>query len=79
MIVSTWSLVDTSIVSTPNRTPSRDHTNPGRRPRPEAYCAYDADSPDDAAAERLAANDPRTIRTRPQGAKNWNEILMRSR
>ncbi len=25
------------MVSTPNRTASRDHTNPGRRPRPEAY------------------------------------------
>ena len=36
-IVSTWPLVDTFIESTPNRTASRDHTNPGRRPMPEAY------------------------------------------
>ncbi|MCY3754954.1 MAG: DUF3991 and TOPRIM domain-containing protein [Alphaproteobacteria bacterium] len=40
-------------------------------------CAYDADNPGDAAAERLAANDPRVIRTRPPGAKDWNEMLRR--
>ena len=42
-------------------------------------CAYDADSAGDAAADRLAINDPRVIRLRPRGAKDWNEILMRSR
>ena len=42
-------------------------------------CAYDADSAGDAAAHRLALNDPRVTRTRPRGAKDWNEILMRSR
>ena len=42
-------------------------------------CAYDADSAGDAAADRLAVNDPRVIRVRPRGAKDWNEILMRSR
>ncbi len=42
-------------------------------------CAYDADSAGDGAAERLAANDPRVIRLRPGGAKDWNEILLRSR
>ena len=42
-------------------------------------CAYDADSAGDAAAHRLAVNDPRVTRTRPRGAKDWNEILMRSR
>ncbi|MCY3671307.1 MAG: toprim domain-containing protein [Alphaproteobacteria bacterium] len=42
-------------------------------------CAYDADSAGDGAAERLAANDPRVIRLRPRGAKDWNEILLRSR
>jgi len=41
-------------------------------------CAYDADSAGDGAAERLAANDPRVIRLRPRGAKDWNEILLRS-
>ena len=42
-------------------------------------CAYDADSAGDAAAARLAANDPRVIRMRPRGAKDWNEILLRTR
>lgn len=42
-------------------------------------CAYDADSAGDGAAERLAANDPRVIRLRPGGAKDWNEILLRAR
>ena len=42
-------------------------------------CAYDADSAGDGAAQRLAASDPRVIRLRPRGAKDWNEILMRSR
>ena len=41
-------------------------------------CAYDADSAGDSAADRLALNDPRVIRLRPRGAKDWNEILMRS-
>ena len=40
-------------------------------------CAYDADSAGDAAADRLAINDPRVIRLRPKGAKDWNEILLR--
>ena len=40
-------------------------------------CAYDADSAGDVAAERLAANDPRVIRMRPGGAKDWNEMLRR--
>ena len=42
-------------------------------------CAYDADSAGDAAADRLAVNDPRVTRQRPHAAKDWNEILMRSR
>ena len=42
-------------------------------------CAYDADSAGDGAAERLAVSDPRVIRLRPRGAKDWNEILLRSR
>ena len=42
-------------------------------------CAYDADSAGDTAAKRLAANDPRVIRLRPRGAKDWNDLLMRSR
>ena len=42
-------------------------------------CAYDADTAGDSAADRLAVNDPRVIRLRPGGAKDWNEILLRSR
>ena len=42
-------------------------------------CAYDADSAGDRAADRLALNDPRVVRLRPRGAKDWNEILLRSR
>ena len=42
-------------------------------------CAYDADSAGDGAAGRLAVNDPRVIRLRPRSAKDWNEILLRSR
>jgi len=42
-------------------------------------CAYDADSAGDRAAHRLAVNDPRVIRLRPGTAKDWNEILLRSR
>ena len=40
-------------------------------------CAYDADSAGDGAAERLAAKDPRVIRMRPDGAKDWNDMLRR--
>ena len=42
-------------------------------------CAYDADSTGDRAAERLRISDHRVKRRRPRGAKDWNEILMRSR
>ena len=42
-------------------------------------CAYDADNAGDGAAHRLAVNDPRVIRMRPCGAKDWNEMLMRAR
>ena len=42
-------------------------------------CAYDADSAGDQAAERLQISDPRVTRQRPHGAKDWNEILLRSR
>ena len=40
-------------------------------------CAYDADSAGDAAAEQLALSDPRVVRLRPAGAKDWNDILRR--
>ena len=40
-------------------------------------CAYDADNAGDAAAKRLAASDPKVIRMRPGGAKDWNEMLRR--
>ena len=42
-------------------------------------CAYDADSAGDNAAHRLHLNDPRVTRQRPKGAKDWNEMLARSR
>lgn len=38
-------------------------------------CAFDADAAGDEAAERLAAQDPRVTRLRPEGGKDWNEIL----
>ena len=41
-------------------------------------CAYDADSAGDNAAHRLHLNDPRVTRQRPKGAKDWNELLVRS-
>ncbi|MDE0129820.1 MAG: toprim domain-containing protein [Gammaproteobacteria bacterium] len=50
----------------------------GWKPR-RIVCAYDADSAGDGAADRLAVNDPRVIRLRPYGAKDWNEILLRAR
>ena len=37
--MSTWSLVDTTQVSTPDRIASPDHTDPGRRPTAEAHVA----------------------------------------
>ena len=46
------------------------------KPR-KIVCAYDADNAGDAAAERLALNDPRTVRRRPTGAKDWNDMLRR--
>ena len=42
-------------------------------------CAYDADSAGDNAARHLHLNDPRVTRQRPHGAKDWNEMLLRSR
>ena len=51
-----------------------ENWKPGR-----IVCAYDADSAGDAAATQLAANDPRVTRMRPRGAKDWNEILLRTR
>ena len=42
-------------------------------------CAYDADSAGDHAAQRLQISDLRVTRQRPRGAKDWNEILLRSR
>ena len=42
-------------------------------------CAYDADTTGDHAAYRLARADPRVIRLRPVGAKDWNDILRKQR
>ena len=42
-------------------------------------CAYDADTTGDLAARRLARADPRVIRLRPVGAKDWNDILRKQR
>ena len=38
--------------------------------------AFDADPVGDRAAEILAAGDPRVSRLRPQGGKDWNEVLV---
>ena len=38
-------------------------------------CAFDADDAGDEAADRLAENDPRVRRLRPEGGKDWNDIL----
>ena len=38
-------------------------------------CGYDDDPPGNEAAERLIRSHPRIQRIRPQGAKDWNEIL----
>ena len=38
-------------------------------------CAYDADSAGDEAAGRLALGDPRVVRLRPSGSKDWNDLL----
>ena len=38
-------------------------------------CAFDADDAGDGAADRLAENDPRVRRLRPEGGKDWNDIL----
>ena len=38
-------------------------------------CGFDADDAGDAAARALMATDPRVSRTRPEGARDWNEIL----
>ena len=35
------------------------------------------ESAGDAAAERLALSDPRVVRLRPSGAKDWNDMLRR--
>ena len=42
-------------------------------------CAYDADAPGDQAARSLARDDPRVTRFRPQGTKDWNDILKKQR
>ena len=49
-----------------------EHWKPGR-----IVCAYDADRAGDEAAGRLALGDPRVVRLRPSGAKDWNELLRR--
>ena len=38
-------------------------------------CAYDADSQGDRAARDLMNRDDRVVRLRPEGAKDWNDIL----
>ena len=48
------------------------------KPEP-IVCAYDADSAGDNAARRLHLNDPRVTRQRPRGARDWNEMPVRSR
>ena len=40
-------------------------------------CGFDADDAGDAAARALMAADPRVSRTRPEGARDWNDMLKR--
>ena len=42
-------------------------------------CGYDADEAGDRAARALASSDARVERLRPDGAKDWNELLQRRR
>ena len=42
-------------------------------------CAFDADTAGDQNAEALAKRDPRVQRCRPQGARDWNEIIRKER
>ena len=39
------------------------------------FCGYDADEPGDEAAHNLIRNHPAVRRMRPDGAKDWNDIL----
>ncbi len=39
------------------------------------FCGYDADPAGDRAARCLEAQDPKVRRMRPDGGKDWNEIL----
>lgn len=42
------------------------------------FCGYDADPAGDAAAARLARNDPRIVRCRPAvDGEDWNDMLVR--
>ena len=42
------------------------------------HCGYDADRAGDAAAARLARNDPRVVRCRPAvDGEDWNDMLVR--
>ncbi len=46
---------------------------------PRILCAYDADRAGDQAADALRRNAPNCSRLRPVGAKDWNDLLRRSR
>ena len=46
---------------------------------PRILCAYDADQAGDQAADALRRNVPNCSRLRPAGAKDWNDLLRRSR
>ena len=46
---------------------------------PRILCAYDADHAGDQAADALRRNTPNCSRLRPVGAKDWNDLLRRSR
>ena len=42
------------------------------------FCGYDADSAGDDAAAAMARSDPRVRRIRPEGAKDWNDMLRKA-
>lgn len=46
----------------------------------EILCGYDADAAGDHAADRLGATNRRVVRVRPEGGKDWNDVMrMRKR
>ena len=67
----------TVFASTAGATPSLPKWIEAWKPT-RILCAYDADTAGDQNAEALAKRDPRVQRCRPDGARDWNEIICRT-